>query len=80
MCVSAKNSPPRCQQLDRFKTSSVVEALEAVKDGRPDLSTLGDLSFLRAFLRLGLNAAEDQIDASGEALVKLAECFSAGGH
>jgi hypothetical protein len=54
--------------------------LEAVKDGRPDLSTLGDLSFLRAFLRLGLNAAEDQIDASGEALVKLAECFSAGGH
>jgi hypothetical protein len=31
-CVSAKNSPPRCQQLDRFKTSSVVEALKTVKD------------------------------------------------
>jgi hypothetical protein len=49
-CVSAKNSPPRCQQCDRIKTSSVIEALKAVKDGSEDVGGLMGLTDCNADL------------------------------
>jgi len=40
-CVSAKNSPLQSRQWDRIKTSSVVEAFKAVKDGRGKVTERG---------------------------------------